>query len=112
VPPRLHCRQATESDPVPEDHPSASWSYCAVGSISSIQGPSAEPTGHSRHRRTAAGMANPSGHDQGNEPAVEPADESAETASVPDGGTERQPEAAYDAPTAAAPVVEDHPTEI
>jgi len=54
-------------------------------------------------------MSNPSGPDQGNEPAVEPADKSAaEASAAPEDGVEQSAEAA----TEAAPVVEDHPTEV
>jgi hypothetical protein len=48
-------------------------------------------------------MSNPSGPDQGNEPAADPTDESA---------VEQGSEVSHDTPTEAAPIVEDHPTEI
>jgi hypothetical protein len=57
-------------------------------------------------------MSNPSGPDQGNEPAVESADESADDASASNDSVEQQSAVTYDAPTEAAPIVEDHPTEV
>jgi hypothetical protein len=48
-------------------------------------------------------MSNPSGPDQGNEPAVDSTDESV---------AEQPPEVSHDTPTEAAPIIEEHPTEI
>ena len=48
-------------------------------------------------------MSNPSGPDQGNEPAVDSADEAV---------AEHGSDAAHDTPAEAAPIVEDHPTEV
>ncbi len=60
-------------------------------------------------------MSNPSGPDQGNEPAAESADETADDASTPEDGDAQSPGqvADSDAATELAPaLVEDHPTEI
>jgi hypothetical protein len=48
-------------------------------------------------------MSNPSGPDQGNEPAVDSTDEPL---------AEQGPEVSHDTPTEAAPIIDDHPTEI
>jgi hypothetical protein len=48
-------------------------------------------------------MSNPSGPDQGNEPAVDSTDEPV---------AEQGPEVSHDTSTEAAPIVDDHPTEI
>ena len=114
VPSRPHCRQAAVSDPVPGDHPSASWAYCAVGLISSTrdvvtgglqqgcrthQGPTRE-TNRLWNRRT-----NP--HD---------------AASAPEDGVEQSAEATHRGQRTRRPkpprrhrraaLVEDHPTEV
>src|ERR1700755_730549 len=100
---RPRCRLAAELDQVPEDHPSASWPYCAVGLISSSRESSAEPTRLHRHGRSAGGMSSPSGTDQGTEPAADSTD---------DPVAEQRPEVSHDPPTEAAPIIDDHPTEI
>lgn len=56
-------------------------------------------------------MSNPSGPDRGDEPAVASASDDANSAEQPAGAT-YPPEGDHDAPTAAAPIVEDHPTEV
>jgi hypothetical protein len=53
-------------------------------------------------------MSNPSGPDQGNAPADESADKPADDGSTSGGG----PQAEDSAPTEAAPIVEEHPTEV
>ena len=64
-------------------------------------------------------MSNPSGPDQGNEPAAESADEHADDASAPEDGTDIARRLGQRTATEAAPVVsdeppivEDHPTEV
>jgi hypothetical protein len=68
-------------------------------------------------------MSNPSGPDQGNEPAAESADQRADDAAPPEDGADQSPEATppsdSEPATEAAPVisdeaaaVEDHPTEV
>ena len=55
-------------------------------------------------------MSNPSGPEHGDEPVVESSDNPAD-AEQPAGQT-RPPQGDHDAPTAAAPIVEEHPTEV
>lgn len=63
-------------------------------------------------------MSNPSGPDRGDEPAVASADEPNEAAPAPGdsadqpAGQKQPPHSEYDVPTAAAPIVEEHPTEV
>ncbi len=56
-------------------------------------------------------MSNPSGPDRGDQPGVTPADGPDDSAEQPAGQTQ-PPGSDHDAPTAAAPIVEDHPTEV
>src|SRR4029079_10079929 len=88
----------------PRSSPSGVMALLCRGPTKLVQRPSAEPTARWWYGRTAAGMSNPTGPDQGKESADRPAGD----ISTPGDESPAQDSA----PTEAAPIVEEHPTEV